>query len=357
MALGSAVAAFAQNNSDAQPEEKVLSFDTKEYDFGDLTTSSGPQTYKFVFTNISSKPIVVHNAISSCGCTVPIWDKQPIPPGKKGTIEVTYSNDQGPYPFNKTITIYVSGINRPIVLRIKGQVHERQMSIEELFTRKIGIIGIRAEEISIGYIAQGKRKVEESDIANMSNKPVQVVAVTDPAVSVSITPNPIPAKSIAKIKYTINTSAGPTLWGKTRYAVRFKADGSLQNGKLELVANINDNFDNMSVKQINNSPKIKLEKTYNELGEVKKGASSKHSFRVSNEGVNDLVIHKIDVDGKECSIISKMPIVVKAGSSATVDYSFNANYGMDEIINVMTIITNSVSKPTANFFVTGVVVK
>src|SRR5574344_3128026 len=82
-------------------EEGTVTFDKTVHDFGDFGINDGPKTHTFILTNNMAKAIVIQTVISSCGCTVPQWTKEPIPPGSKGTITVTYSNDQGPYPFDK----------------------------------------------------------------------------------------------------------------------------------------------------------------------------------------------------------------------------------------------------------------
>ena len=354
--LAGTLATFAQTGKASQPEEKVVSFDTKTYDFGDILLSDGPVSCKFVMKNISDSPIVIHNVVSSCGCTVPDYDKKPIQPGSSTSIEVTYANDQGPYPFNKTITVYVSNVNRPIVLKIKGQVHERKKSLEELYKVSMGPVAVRSTSVDMGYIAQGKRKSEDGEIANMSNKPVKVTVTGDEAVSVSISPNPIPARTAAKVKYTVNTNNGPKNWGKTTYRVSFLTDGTRQDGAVRLNATINDDFDNMTVRQINNAPAPRLDNTYSELKEVKKGTTVRKSFKVANAGKSDLLIHKIDIDGENSKVVTRMPITVKPGASATIDFSFDASKGDGEIINVLTLITNSVSKPQLNYFVTANIV-
>ena len=349
------VTALSQNTS--QPEDKVVSFDTKSHDFGDVLLTDGPLSCKFVMTNISKSPIVIHNIVSSCGCTVPEYDKKPIEPGKSTAIEVTYSNDQGPYPFNKTITMYVSGVNRPIVLKIKGEVHDRQKTLEELYTVKMGPLAVRSENVNMGYIAQGRRKSEEGEIANMTGQPVKVTVSTDEAVSVTVTPNPIPARTSARVKYVVNTSNGPKNWGKTIYKVNFLADGKSQDRAVTLTTTINDDFDNMTKRQMDKAPVVKLDNTYSELREVKAGTSVRKSFKVLNTGATDLTVYKIDIDGQNTKVNTTMPVYVKPGGSATVDFTFDASKGDGETIDVLTLTTNSVSKPQVNFFVTANIVK
>lgn len=92
------------------------------HDFGTVQTKDGPLSCTFTVENISEEPLTIFAVVSSCGCTGVEWTHETIAPGKTGTIKATYSNDEGAYPFDKTLTAYMSGIKKPIVLHLKGVV-------------------------------------------------------------------------------------------------------------------------------------------------------------------------------------------------------------------------------------------
>ncbi len=103
-----------------QPE---ISFATIEHDYQTIV-QGGDGKYKFAFTNTGNTPLIVTNVTSSCGCTTPLWPKEPIKPGGKGEIEVGYNtNIVG--PFSKSITVFSTGKSSPMVLRIKGEVKSK----------------------------------------------------------------------------------------------------------------------------------------------------------------------------------------------------------------------------------------
>ena len=52
------------------------------------------------------------------------WTRTDIAPGAKGTIDVTYTNDEGPYPFDKTLTVYLSDLDKPVILHVKGTAYK-----------------------------------------------------------------------------------------------------------------------------------------------------------------------------------------------------------------------------------------
>jgi len=60
-----------------------MTFKTTSYDFG--TVKEGAEVkHTFVFENTGKAPLLISDARSTCGCTVPQWPKNPIPPGETG---------------------------------------------------------------------------------------------------------------------------------------------------------------------------------------------------------------------------------------------------------------------------------
>ena len=60
--------------------------------------------------------------VSSCGCTGAEWTRESIAPGESGEVSATYTNDEGPYPFDKILTVYTSAQKKPVLLHLKGVV-------------------------------------------------------------------------------------------------------------------------------------------------------------------------------------------------------------------------------------------
>lgn len=98
-----------------------IEFAEQEHDYGTIQ-KGGDGNCEFTFTNNGNEPLILSNVKASCGCTVPTWTKEPVMPGKNGTIKVRYNtNNVG--GINKTITVTSNAVDNPrIVLKIKGQV-------------------------------------------------------------------------------------------------------------------------------------------------------------------------------------------------------------------------------------------
>ena len=110
----------------AMSQKAVISFEQKTHDFGKVNEEDGKITHVFEFTNRGVTPLVVSKVQASCGCTTPVWTKEPVEPGKKGTITVTYNPAGRPGTFTKTITVTTNASEQPVVLMIKGKVVEKK---------------------------------------------------------------------------------------------------------------------------------------------------------------------------------------------------------------------------------------
>ena len=113
------IAAFTQAG------KAEIKFDKTSHNFGKFSEKQPVQKCTFTFTNTGTAPLVINQAIASCGCTVPAYTKTPILPGKKGEITVTY-NGTGKFPghFKKTITVRSNATTEMTRLQIEGDMEE-----------------------------------------------------------------------------------------------------------------------------------------------------------------------------------------------------------------------------------------
>jgi len=115
---------FSQEKVKPEPENTQktgsIVFKNLEYDFGVLDYNAEAIAV-FTFKNITKKPVKLTNVRASCGCTGTEWPREEIAKKKKGEITVTY-NSKIVGKFNKTVYVYVEGIDNPIQLVIKGEV-------------------------------------------------------------------------------------------------------------------------------------------------------------------------------------------------------------------------------------------
>ena len=106
----------------ADDKQAEATFATLSHDFGTIQEAKGPVSCTFEFTNTGNKPLLIIDAVASCGCTRPEYPSKPIKPGKKGKIKVTYSPIGRPGAFKKSVKVKTNGKERTTTLRIQGTV-------------------------------------------------------------------------------------------------------------------------------------------------------------------------------------------------------------------------------------------
>ena len=112
----------SSNVSEAQKSEITFKENAKLFDFGEIV--EGEKVYHtFEFTNTSSIPLIISGAEGSCGCTVPeSYTKDPILPGKMGTLDVVFDSEGRPGKMTKSVRIFSNTYPSETIVYLKGVV-------------------------------------------------------------------------------------------------------------------------------------------------------------------------------------------------------------------------------------------
>ena len=336
-----------------QEPTAVITWDKTVHDFGDVSVTDGPLSCTFTLTNNSKEPIAIFEVVSSCGCTDVKWTREPIQPGNSGQISATYKNEDGPMPFDKTLTVYVSGVKRPVILRLRGVVHEKKKSLSELYgAQKLGAFGMKSRSLKTGTLKQGLSASESTSVANLGKKPLQI-AFTDvsPELSLRVEPNPIPAGSTATLYYTI--TARPALYGRNTYTALPVLNGKNADAPLEVTAWTQENFGPLSQEQRDNGALPYFDSSTVNFGTVSKGEKVAVVFNCTNRGTDTFHVFKADTESPALTLAAPLEDIAsgKKGSlRLTLDTSA-LNKG--ENVIMVSLTTNSPLRPLVNLFVAG----
>lgn len=119
-----AAKALAEN-----PNAPVIEFEKVVHDYGEIDQHADGNC-EFKFTNTGKEPLILSNVRSSCGCTVPVWPRQPILPGKSDVIKVKYDTKRIGI-INKSIQVYSNATEKTVVLKIKGKINAQTAKMPE----------------------------------------------------------------------------------------------------------------------------------------------------------------------------------------------------------------------------------
>ena len=335
----------------AEPQG-AISWDKTLHDFGDVSVADGPLTCTFTVTNNSDEPIAILEVATSCGCTDVKWTREPLQKGKSGTISATYKNEDGPTAFDKTLTVYITGVRRPVVLHLRGVVHEQKKSLSQLYgAQKLGDFGLKTRSFKTGNVKQGLSASETAKVANLGKKPLQVsFTECSPQLEMSVSPNPIPAAETATLSFTVK--ADPSLYGRQLYRATPVLNGKKSEGSLEVVAWTQENFMDWSEEQRKDAAVPMFEASTFNFGIVKAGETVDVTFVCLNKGNSPLHFFKID---PENPAVEAFPLPdIAPGQKESVRMTLDtSSLEKGENVIMVSLTTNSPLRPLVNLFVAG----
>lgn len=112
------------SSEELNPNAPHITFKKVEHDYGTVEQHSKAIAV-FEFTNTGKQPLILTDVRTSCGCTAPIWPKNPILPGKTSSISVEYDT-KSLGVILRQVTVITNASNPSVVLTIKGMVKEKK---------------------------------------------------------------------------------------------------------------------------------------------------------------------------------------------------------------------------------------
>ncbi len=113
----------------ADPKEvaelPVLTFPDTTYDFGMIKEGETVE-HEFTFKNTGRSPLIVTGASSSCGCTVPTFTNEPVPPGGTGTLKVTFASAGKHGRVGKAVTVTSNAYPATKMLTITADIQSAE---------------------------------------------------------------------------------------------------------------------------------------------------------------------------------------------------------------------------------------
>lgn len=332
-----------------------LKFESTVHDFGQILISDGAVSCRFKATNVSKEDVVIQSVATSCGCTSVKWDHNPIAPGRTTEISATYTNDEGPYSFDKTLTVKILGEDKPVLLHLRGLSQNVIKSDAEIYTYLYnGVFGLANDNFKCPNLEQGGSRGDQVTVANLSAKPVKVgfTGVTE-GLTLDVKPNPIPAKGHATLFYTV--SSRPEKWGRNLYSAQPVTDGKVSGKKITVEAFTTENFSGLTAAQKKQGSRPVIAQSTYSFGHKKQGAKLTASFVCENKGASPLVIYKIDSDYSD-AVPGAFTKSLAPGASFTLTVSLDtSNLPKGEALVIITLTTNSPARPIVNLFLAGII--
>lgn len=334
------------NKAQTATDKSRITFEKLQHNFGTFKEELGPQTVSFNFKNEGTVPLILNNVQASCGCTTPEWTREPIAPGAKGIIKVSYDPRNRPGVFNKTIRVSSNAENSDVVLTILGEVTPRARTVEEDYPNEIGPLRAKTNHIAFVQMKENQVKKDSTEVINTSDNTVQLSFKTPPShLSAVIKPAKLAPKQKGYIVVTFDASKIKA-YGFVMHRIYLNVDGQDDyKNSIAVSTTLEEDFSNLSAADLQNAPVVKYDTESFDFGDIKAGSKVEHTFSLKNTGKKDLIIRDVK-SSCGCTAVAPSKNVVTAGESVPLKVSFDSTGKNGRQSKTITVITNDPKNPT-----------
>ena len=107
-----------------------IALDESAFFFGEVTEGAIVK-HSFTFKNAGNQPLLISDVRTTCGCTVPEWNRSPIPSGASDKINVTFDTKEKQDAQVKKITIIANTFPAETELILRGVVILKKVKSEK----------------------------------------------------------------------------------------------------------------------------------------------------------------------------------------------------------------------------------
>ena len=335
----------------AQPK---IEFKSAIHDYGNIKEDGGMAETVFEFTNTGNQPLILNNVRATCGCTTPEWTKDPVLPGKSGSIKVGYNPQNRPGAFSKNVNVYANTQPGVTVLTIKGNVAQREKTLEELYPREMGPLRWKSNFVSMGSMVNTATKTEELEFINNTQNPVRMGVNRAPDhITVKYQPEVVEPGKVGKMIVSYDARKN-SAYGSVSDRIYLTIDNEKQNTyNVGVSVTINEDFSKLSTQELANAPVAVFDNTIFDFGKLKQGEVARNSFKLTNKGKTDLQIRNVRA-ACGCTAV-KHENIVKPGQTIELAVEFNSRNQRNRQNKSVTVITNDPKNPTTVLRIMGTV--
>jgi hypothetical protein len=340
-----------------QPVKPSINLTEKEFNFGTVKETDGVITHDFRFTNTGKAPLIINEVKSSCGCTVPEWTREPVLPGKSGTISVSFNPGKQSGTISKSIQINSNADVPQVTIQVKGVVIPAQ-KVEEVYKYTMGDLRLQTIYVSFGEIIKGKVANNTIKVLNTSASNAATITFRKvPAhLRIKTVPELIPPGQEGTIEIEYLTSEVNN-WDYAVDRLDLLINGlAVANNRVNVTAIIKEDFSGLTAEELAMAGRAEFESHEYNFGTISDKDIVTHAFKVTNVGKTDLFIRKVTASCG-CTAVQPAKTIIAPGDSTVIKAIFNASGREGNQKKAITVITNDPKQSRTVLWINAVVQK
>jgi hypothetical protein len=320
--------------------ESLIHFPKTHHDFGKIEEFKGQVKVDFEFTNVGEDPLLILDVEASCGCTVPTWPSDSILPGDSSVIQVVYDPTNRPGTFNKTVTVTSNGKQPVSVLSVDGMVMPKPDDLASQYPLKVGGLQFRKNSLQFGNITNEKPITKSIEAFNNSD---QIIAFTGnhlgpKHIQVSFEPQAINPGQVGMINVTYDAKLVKLGYNSDNIVLyTYELEDSVK--QFNIFATALGHFDPIEKSALASLPKMEVDKSIEDFGNVNVNELLKTEFTIYNNGKQPLVIEAVRPNC-DCLMISNEKESVAPGDSTKISVKFQISPTTGTQQKLISVFTN-----------------
>lgn len=334
------VTAISAEYANGQSARANIKFTGTEHNFGTIEEKKGPVSYEFIFSNDGNLPLIISRVQPSCGCTSPEWTREPVMPGKLGSINVKFDPKGRPGPFTKTIAVYSNAENKNVVLKIKGYVNVKNDPFAE-YRYTIDVLKLNNIHAAMGTVLKGQTKKKNIEFVNTSpENSVRVSFGNMPEyIDIKVIPDLVNPgeKGIFEIAYHSDKLDD---WDYVIDRIGVLINGkSVPDNIFTVTAVVREDFSKLTGDELNKAPRISFDTEKIDFGNILPNVKVENEFILRNAGESNLEIRKVRASCG-CTVAELTDKIIPPGQSTKIKTVFNSTGKSGKQKYAITIISN-----------------
>lgn len=261
------------------------------------TVYMSPATAEFEIRNKGGRATRIVDVRTSCGCTDVEYPREEIPADGKFTVRVTYdAQTMGHY--DKLVDIYTAGNEKPLMLRMRGQVVREIVDFGGKYDFLLGNIHSDCNDIEFDDVNRGERPQKKIHLRNTTGETVQPVVMHLPDyLSAEVSPSKIAPGHSGVVTVTLDSKRLKDM-GLTQtsfFLGAFPGDRVSREKEVSVSTVLLPKFDNLTASQIANAPRLNLSTTELNLGAFNGKKKLKGEIIIRNDGKTALNIKSLQM--------------------------------------------------------------
>ncbi len=192
-----------------------------------------------------------------------------------------------------------------------------------------------------GIVSEGEQAKFEFKFTNVGNEPIvlSTVKASCGCTTPFYTKEPVMPGETGAIKVSYNSKG--RLGGFNKSITIHSNVGNSPVVYIKGIVEPSEEVKEYSVKELSESPILKVEKEVITMGVLEKGNQTKGSFRVTNDGKTDLLINELK-SACRCIKVEEVPRTIKSGKSSEFTFTYTPS-GLGALEDVLLIFSNDLN--------------